>query len=142
MGLTFTMKLTGTEQVLATLKALGDDAEPAMQAALVHDALELLEESDKLVPRDFGTLAGSKYVEEAPLVVTAGYGGAACAYALSVHENPRSGQTGGFSPSGKPYKTWAQVGQWKWLEEPFKARTAGFDDRVGAFLRKRLLKGG
>jgi len=142
MGQTFTMELKGVEQVLATLKALGDDAEPAMQAALVNEALELLVESDRLVPRNTSNLADSKFVEEAPLVVTAGYGGAACAYALSVHENPRSGQTGGVSPSGKPYKTWAQVGQWKYLEEPFKARTAGFDDRVGDFLRKRLLKGG
>ena len=142
MGQSFTMELKGVEQVLATLKALGDDAEPAMQAALVNEALELLVESDRLVPRNTSNLADSKFVEEAPLVVTAGYGGAACAYALSVHENPRSGQTGGVSPSGKPYKTWAQVGQWKYLEEPFKARTAGFDDRVGDFLRKRLLKGG
>ena len=142
MGQSFTMELKGVEQVLATLKALGDDAEPAMQAALMNEALELLVESDSLVPRNTGNLADSKYTEEGDLSVTVGYGGAAAPYALAVHENPRSGQTGGLSPSGKPYKTWAQVGQWKFLEEPFKARKAGFDDRVGAFLRKRLLKGG
>jgi hypothetical protein len=52
---------------------------------------------------------------------------------LVVHENPRSGKTGGFSPSGKPYFTkrsrrggkkgsgFSQVGQWKYLEIPLLA---------------------
>ena len=43
----------------------------------------------------------------------------------SVHENPRSGKTGGVSPSGKKYYPrpgypvpYSQVGQWKYLETP------------------------
>ena len=53
------------------------------------------------------------------IVVTIGAGGVAAPYALAVHENPRAGKTGGFSPSGKPYYyNWSRVGEWKYLERP------------------------
>ena len=148
MGLTFKMELTGADSVKAVLKQLEADAGPAMRAALYQEGTELLNESKELCPIDTGTLIGSAYIEESnnadvttPEVIV-GYGGAAAPYALSVHENPRSGHTGGVSPSGRKYKHWAQVGQWKYLETPFKSRVTGFDDRIGAFLRARLLKGG
>lgn len=46
-------------------------------------------------------------------------------YAPFVHENPRAGKTGGYSPKGKVYKpeagstriVWSAVGQWKFLEQ-------------------------
>lgn len=54
-------------------------------------------------------------------------------YAVLVHENPRAGNTGGFSPSGRKYtagrepsgrksraKAYATTGQWKFLETAFK----------------------
>lgn len=48
--------------------------------------------------------------------------GFSAAYALKTHENPRSGKTGGVSPSGYQYKkgTWSKVGFWKFLENPLK----------------------
>ena len=48
--------------------------------------------------------------------------GFSAAYALKTHENPRSGNTGGVSPSGKPYPegSYAKVGQYKFLETPLK----------------------
>ncbi len=144
MSKQFELTLDGMPQVLSTLKALAAEADPAMRAALVQEGTLLMADSQKLVPRDLGTLAGSGTVQEEtgtsiPSVLV-GYGGAAAPYALSVHENPRSGKTGGVSPSGQKYKHWAKVGQWKYLEEPFKARTAGFADRVAGSLRARLLK--
>lgn len=42
-------------------------------------------------------------------------------YALSVHENPRSGKTGGVSPRGARYRSWAEHGKWKYLEHPHMA---------------------
>ncbi len=47
-------------------------------------------------------------------------------YAMSVHENPRSGRTRGYSPSGKRYAppkgskqiAYARSGAWKFLERP------------------------
>ena len=49
-------------------------------------------------------------------------------YAPFVHENPRAGRTGGFSPSGRQYKpekgssrqVFAVGGNWKFLEGPLR----------------------
>ena len=143
---TFTMTVTGTEQVLATLKSLGEQATPAMLKALRTEAEELLAESQALVPVMDGTLKGSGTVVEdlkanVPTLIV-GYGGSAVPYALSVHENPRSGKTGGVGPRGQKYKKWAHVGQWKYLEQPWKQRMTGFTDRIAASLKATLLKGG
>ena len=48
--------------------------------------------------------------------------GFSAAYALRTHENPRSGHTGGSSPSNKPYPegSYAKVGEYKFLETPLK----------------------
>lgn len=59
----------------------------------------------------------------------------------SVHENPRSGKTEGFSPSGRPYKHWAKVGQWKYLEIPFKAASKGMSNRIAAKVKSILRLG-
>ncbi|HSG05861.1 MAG TPA: hypothetical protein VLB09_05645 [Nitrospiria bacterium] len=63
--------------------------------------------------------------------VVVGAGGPSAPYAVSVHENPRAGKTGGFSPSGKKYyprrikgskskgeRSYSVVGEWKYLETP------------------------
>jgi len=52
--------------------------------------------------------------------------GFSASYAAYVHENPRAGKTGGFSPSGREYKppigskrkVFSTVGQYKFLEQP------------------------
>lgn len=142
----FTLKLEGLEKVLANLKELGEAEPNTMLGALFEEGTMLLNESQDLVPVDLGPLRASGTVQEdkaasAPTVLV-GYGGAAVPYALSVHENPRSGKTGGVSPSGQKYQHWAKVGQWKYLETPFKARTKGFTSRIAGYLKRSLLKGG
>jgi hypothetical protein len=96
-------------------------------------ANEIMAESKKLCPVDTGTLRSSGLVQK-PVIegnmisVTLGYGDASCGYAVYVHENPRAGQTGGVSPSGRKYgaKRWARKGQWKYLETPLVARVNDF----------------
>lgn len=68
---------------------------------------------------------GPEFSEQS-VTVYAGAGNNAVKYAISVHENPRSGKTEGFSPSGKKYApgTWSKVGQWKYLETPAKLAAA------------------
>lgn len=136
------MTLEGGLEVLKNLQQLGNEAPLAMRAALNEEANALINDADLLVPRDTGNLANSKFQREVEGGVEVGYGGAAAVYALNVHENPRSGVTGGIGPSGQKYKHWAAVGQWKYLETPFKARLFGYADRLAAFLRARLLRGG
>lgn len=136
-----TLHVEGQLEVLKILQQLGERAPVAMQAALNEEANGLLNDADQLVPRDTANLANSKFQRETPDGVEVGYGGAAAPYALATHENPRSGRTGGVSPSGKPYTHWAAVGQWKYLEQPFKARMTGFTSRIAAMLQRTLLKG-
>lgn len=64
----------------------------------------------------------SRIFEAAGLKPRQGAVGFSAAYALKTHENPRAGNTGGASPSGKPYPegSYAKVGQYKFLETPLK----------------------
>lgn len=140
----FSITVEGSLEVRKALQDLGARATPAMRAALSDEANSLLNEADALVPRDTENLAGSKFqlmsVNQAKTDITVGYGGAAALYAIAVHENPRSGKTGGLSPSGAKYKHWAGVGQWKYLETPFKARMYQFSSRIAESLRQTLMR--
>ena len=126
-----------TTQFLAGIEAFGAVAEKAAGAALYIEAEEIIGKSmSDYVPVDTGVLAGTGYVEQPAIAsgsvsVSFGFGGPSAKYAASVHENPRSGKTGGLSPQGKKYKTWAKVGQWKYLETPLLQAADGFVDRVG-----------
>lgn len=142
--ITFSITVTGIDDVLTALTNVGVDVPKVLGRALYQEGLALAAEADALVPRDTGNLAASQFVTPpsgVPVQVVVGYGGAAAPYALAVHENPRSGRTGGVSPQGKAYKHFARVGQWKYLETPFKARTAGFSDRLGVHLKRYLERG-
>ena len=130
---TITVQVTGLRECLATLQQLEGRA-PFAAAVLLKDFVDtqVIAPAKELVPVDTGALRSTLRSSE-PIIagtkisVQASAGGDAAAYALSVHENPRSGKTGGVSPSGKKYKSWAQVGEWKYLERPAlaAASTAG-----------------
>ena len=121
---TFRVDIRGIREALATLRQL-DERAPEAASILLKDFVEtqVIAPAKEIVPVDVGTLKGSLQASE-PLVagtkitVVASAGGPAAPYALAVHENPRSGQTGGLSPSGKPYQHWARTGEWKYLERP------------------------
>ena len=143
----FEFDLQALARVQGALTALGDKQDDAMKAVLTEEAEDIITAADELVPADIGNLKGSKFVA-APEVqgggfnryvtVELGYGNTATLYAASVHENPRSGQTGGVSPGGSKRKTWAKVGQWKYLETPWLASSAGWLERVGNALWERV----
>jgi hypothetical protein len=141
------LEITGADRVKAAMQALGPKARLTLDAALYQEGERIMTESKAVyVPVDSGTLRASGRVDppiqEGPVtLVTLGYGGAAAPYALAVHENPRSGHTGGFSPSGKAYKHWAKVGEWKYLETPWKAAAAGLLDRLANQLERVLRVG-
>jgi hypothetical protein len=91
---------------------------------LTRAAWHVMKESIKIVPVATGFLKNSSYVK--PPFIGRRYSyvefGYHAAYALYVHENPRSGKTGGFSPSGHRYPDgkWARVGEYKFLEKPLR----------------------
>jgi hypothetical protein len=63
--------------------------------------------------------------------------GFSAVYAAKTHENPRSGNTGGVSPSGRPYPegSYAVVGQYKFLETPLKET-----NRIVRIIKERARK--
>lgn len=113
------------KDALAKLKALGPALNDGAAILLKNFAIQGVEKPAKrtYVPVMDGHLRSSIKTSEPEISgnrisVTVAAGGQAAPYALRVHENPRSGKTGGLSPSGKKYKKWAKVGQWKYLETP------------------------
>lgn len=85
--------------------------------------LYLQGKSKEQCPNAQGNLVNSSFIaSDLASRGAAVYVGYHAVYAMAVHENPRSGKTGGFSPSGRPYPpgTWARTGNWKYLENPLK----------------------
>lgn len=136
---TVRVSVSGAKEVQARLRALGGESAEAAGTVLYRLGEEIMADAKQLAPVMDGHLRASGHVdlpvvEGTAVVVQAGFGGPAAPYALSVHENPRAGKTGGFSPSGKRYKKWAKVGQWKYLETPFKALAPRAAERLRAAL--------
>jgi len=122
----------------------GSSTNKKAKAFMVERAYKImLRSKQEFCPVDKGTLRKTGHVrlpqETAnTLEVTMGYGGPAARYAALVHENPRAGKTGGLSPSGRRYKTWAKVGQWKYLEQPFNEETATFVQELTAVIKSNF----
>ena len=147
-----TFKITGDKELIRTLKRIEEKNHVVIASALTLEAEKIMGDSkENFVPVDTGILksagiAGKNEHVKKPVVtirgvsVTMGYGGAASAYALSVHENPRTGKTGGVSPKGKKYKSFSTVGQWKYLETPLMNAIPEFLVNVAARVRLSLGK--
>lgn len=141
------VEIKGIDRFEQLLEAYGDKLGGALAIALYEEATAIMDDSKtNYVPVDQGTLRDSGHVQEpklegTTLTVELGYGDTATPYALAVHENPRSGKTEGISPSGRKYKHWAAVGEYKYLEKPFKNAAKGLSRRI-ADRAQRVLGGG
>ena len=130
----FHVTIRGLPQVKKALKKLGDKGPKVMGGALFREAEGIMGDSkEKYVPVVTGNLRSSGHVQLPKITskgaaVELGYGGPAAAYALAVHENPNTGKTAKGS----------QVGEWKYLETPFKQHLRNMDQRVAADMRKQL----
>lgn len=160
----FEAKVTGATAMQQSILALAKAMPKRIGDALWAEAELTMTEAKELCPVMDGTLIDSGHVEPPEyngdgISVTMGFGGAASAYALAVHENPRSGKTGGWGPkgpqdiqfrnlktkAGRSYiapigaqrKRYATKGQWKYLEQPFLKRVNGLELRI----RSRALGG-
>lgn len=116
--------IAGAKSLGLKLRGLEAEADAIMAQGAFEAVEATMEEIATVpwVPVDTGELRASGYVapperRAGAVRVTAGF---SAPYAARVHENPRAGRTGGLSPTGKRYRTWAKVGQWKFLEEPMR----------------------
>lgn len=131
---TNSFKLTGIEKLKKKMEALARGfPDTILDAALYEGELILTDSATNHVPVDLGTLRNSRFIEGErsgkDIEVTLGYGGAASAYALAVHEHPSqfdppSWKSAGeveFSPSGRGPK---------YLEKPLNAAIPGMASRI------------
>jgi len=122
-----TIVIRGKKRVISNLNREIAKIEGLSRAGLLKAGMLLLRESKKQVPVDTGVLRASGYVD--PAIVRNGmrvYVGYHAVYAARVHENLRAGGTYGESPSGRKYKHWANVGNYKFLEWPLMLNTRRF----------------
>lgn len=61
-------------------------------------------------------------------------------YAARTHENPRTGNTGGFSPSGERYYRWSRVGGPKFAEGPLLEQADQYGNRFAGHLGRRVFR--
>lgn len=86
------LEIEGLDRALAWFDAYADQVRKGVAAGLYQSALEIMAQSQEIVPVDTGVLRASGTVQ-LPEVdgdrvsVTLGYGGAASAYAEQVHED-------------------------------------------------------
>lgn len=135
------IKIEGLEELNATLRRLAKAAPQLVAEHLYRWAEEQIanEARRRYVPVVTGALRAS-IITQPPVVIgtkvgmIVGAGGPAAPYALSVHENPRSGKTRGISPQGHKYyprpgqtRSYSVVGQWKYLETPALVAVSGAD---------------
>jgi hypothetical protein len=138
-GNPLTFRLDGLTAADAVLLTVADKAPFLIVEALTLEGEAIMALSkEQFVPVDEGNLRASGTVSVEAGDVVLSYGGPSAPYALTVHENPRAGKTGGLTPSGWQRKTWAQVGQWKYLETPFLTAQKGMLERLGATIKAGL----
>lgn len=107
-------ELKGVATMDALMRRIAEAVPDAMAGALFRRAEDISSASDPLVPVDLGTLKNSRFVDPPQqsgrtASVRLGYGGAAAPYAAAVHEDMTARH---------------EVGQAKYLEEPFLEKTA------------------
>lgn len=130
----FTASVHGLPQVKRALKKLGDKGPKTMGSALFREGESIMGDSkEKYCPVVTGNLKSSGHVDKPTIhprgaSVELGYGGPAAPYALTAHENPNTGKT----------STGSKVGQWKYLETPFKLHLKNMDSRVANDMRDQL----
>ncbi len=137
------MVISGLDSIEEAIKKAPEEAIKIAGRAMHKAGEDVMGESkEKYCPVATGALRGSGYVappkkKGEEITVEMGYGGPAAPYALAVHENPRSGKTGGISPSGKQYArtmggkaTWAEHGEWKYLETPLKQQEKEIEQKI------------
>lgn len=134
----------GAGEVARRLATLAERQRHEAARVTCLTAEEIMAASKALVPVRFGPLRASGHVVPPVIagdVVTVEAGFSA-PYALATHENPRAGKTGGVSPSGRRYKAWARVGEWKFLERPFQRIAPKLGERLRAAIAALVARQG
>lgn len=143
-------RIDGVEKVLARLSVSRRLAPHAAGAALYQEAEQIMGESkERYVPVDDAVLKGSGFVELPAVTatgasVTMGYGGAASAYALAIHEHLSKHSPPSWvaaEAAGRPVQFHPPDHGPKYLERPLLAALRGMAERLAARIRPKLVGG-
>lgn len=161
MAINRNVTITGLDEVLRNLRAYGEATQKAAATAIFEEARAIEEVSvTQFAPVDLGGLTRDMaFVDESATIsgdkasIEFGYRGP---YAASVHENPRTGRTGGWPPDphdpplfrwvtkggntwlapiGGQRRHWATTGGWKFLEKPLLQAEPGMLGRLANRIR-------
>ena len=121
-------QLVGTREMVARIEEVAKDARKAIDRAVYKFGNTEMREMKRLVPVDTGTLKDSGYVEKpkrdgSRVMLELGFGGAAEAYALYVHED---------------LDAFHENGQAKFVEMPLSESAPFFAERVGNDVKREL----
>jgi len=132
-------------QVTQRLQALETGLVTALAQALYTRAQRIMTKAREGTPEVSGNLRASglvypPVVEGNTISVTFGFGGMSTRYAAAVHWNPRSGHTGGFSPTGRRYPegTYSLVGGPYFLSNAVKEVQATYAQDVTTMMHEIL----
>ena len=135
----FTFELEGMKKLLARIQKADEKSVRQMEGALNLEAERIMTKAKRRTPvaPHGGTLRSSGHVKEPvrkrnKVTVELGFGGAASAYALAVHEHPSR-----YSPPSWDGKTinWNAAGTGpKYLETPVREAQKGLGRRVARYL--------
>lgn len=136
--------LTGFDKLNRTLLRMSDPGAvlAGLRPQVQKVGADRLKRAKQLAPRMDGILVNSGYVHVdivgQSISLDVGF---SAPYARAVHENPRSGRTGGVSPRGKKYRKWARVGGYRYLQRAVDESDAVALDQIGegiaAWLRRQ-----
>lgn len=133
--------LDGVNDAVKKLNAIAKALPSETAQAVRYETEKIGTDADRnYIPVDLGILRASKYID-GPTIngdtieCTIGYGGAASAYAVAVHENPGEhdppsweGVEVDFNPAGRGPK---------YLERPLNAAMPGMSDRIAERIKPK-----
>ena len=137
--------LSGFDGLNRTLLRMSDPSTvlAGLRPQVTKVGADRLKRAKQLAPRMDSILVNSGYVHVdirgSSISLDVGF---SAPYARAVHENPRSGRTGGVSPQGRKYRKWAKVGQYHYLKTAVDESNAVALDEIGegvaAWLRRQV----
>ncbi len=139
MARSMSFQLRGVEAVRRRLGQIGRGFDKAVERALREEAEEIMRRSkNEFVPIDKSTLKNSGFVNDVVrkgknISVVLGFGGAAEAYALAVHEHPSSASPPSWGDGPVDFKR----GGPKYLSKPMDEAVPGMDNRIAKVVEPR-----
>lgn len=131
--------LDGVNDVVKRLKTIADRTQKETAKAIRYEVEKIGTAADRIVPVDLGALRASRTItgptiNGSEIECSIGYGGAAAAYAVAVHETPSEHDPPSWEGVTVNFKG---QGQRKYLETPLRAAMPGMSERIAERIKPK-----